>query len=169
MENEKTEKISISEKLTRLIVEYKKIIIISIVILVSAFALKIFLNLNQEKKNKEISELFIKAGIYLSNNDKSNASIIFKEIINSKNKFYSILSLNNILENDLIKDNNEIINLFEIVESLNINKDHKDLLKIKKALYLKKISREKQARKILEEIIQSKSIWKETAKEILEN
>ena len=41
-----------------------------------------------------------------------NQKILFEEIILSKNKFYSILALNTILEKKLEKDKNKIIKIF---------------------------------------------------------
>ena len=55
----------------------------------------------------------------------------------------------------------------EIVESIKMNKDNKDLIKLKKALYLKKYSKKKEGNKLLEEIISENSTWKDTALELL--
>ena len=48
-----------------------------------------------------------------------------------------------------------------------MNKDNKDLIKLKKALYLKKYSKKKEGNKLLEEIISENSTWKDTALELL--
>ena len=74
---------------------------------------------------------YVKAGIYLSSNEKDQAKDIYKEIISSKNNFYSILALNNIIENDLIKNSNEILELFKFIEKIKIEKDQKNLVKLK--------------------------------------
>ena len=125
-----------------------------------------YLNYYQNSENEKISEKFVQAGIYISSNEKEKSKIILKEIIFSKNKFYSILALNNIIENDLEKDNEEILKFFEIIENLNLTKEQKNLIKFKKALYFKKISRDLEGNKLLEEIIADNSIWKDAALEI---
>ena len=77
-----------------------------------------------------------------------------------------MLALNNIIENDLEKDSDEILKLFKIIESINIDFEQKNLIKLKKALYLKKISKDIEANKLLGEIIENNSIWKDTAIEV---
>ena len=57
--------------------------------------------------------------------------------------------------------------MFEIVESLKIEKEQKNLVKLKKALFLIDISEDNEGKKLLNEIISSNSIWKEAAIEIL--
>jgi hypothetical protein len=126
----------------------------------------IFLNYNQDKQNEKISEKYIKAGIYLLSKDKEKSKLIYKEIIFSKNKFYSILALNNIIENDLEENSDEILKFFKILENINITKEQKNLVKLKKALYFKKISRDTEGNRLLKEIIAENSIWKEAAIEI---
>ena len=45
------------------------------------------------------------------------------------------MSLNNILENQLVDDKNKIIKYFENVEDLNLTKDQKDLIILKKQFF----------------------------------
>lgn len=167
MENNVVEKTDLIVKITDIIKKKKKLLLIisftSILILFSV----IFFNIFQEKKNSKISEKYIQAGIYLSSNEKKKSNILYKEIIFSKNKFYSILALNTIIENDLEKDSGEILKLFEIIDKMNINNNHKDLIKLKKALYLKKVLKDTEGDKLLNEIIAENSVWKDTALEIL--
>ena len=54
----------------------------------------------------------------------------------------------------------------DIVENTKIEKEQKNLVKLKKALYLIKISKDNEGKKLLNEIISDNSIWKETASEI---
>ena len=67
---------------------------------------------------------------------------------------------------DLEENNDEVLKFFEIVEKINISLEQRNLIKLKKALYFKKISRDTEGNKLLEEIIADNSIWKETALEI---
>ena len=112
MENEIENKVGIIQKITNSIIKRKTILIsILALIIFSLIGLK-FLEYSKEKQAKEISEKYIKAGIYLSSDKKDQSKKIYLEIINSKNKFYSVLALNNIIENGLEKDNNKVLQLF---------------------------------------------------------
>ena len=126
----------------------------------------IYLNHQKDSRNKEISEKYIKAGIYLSSDDKIKSKDLYKEIALSKNKFYSLLSLNNIIEHELEENSDNVLKLFKSVENIIIEEEQKNLLKFKKALYLIKISKIEEGNRLLKEIISSNSIWKEAALEI---
>ena len=141
------------------------LIFILLIILISAAYLKY----DSKKKNDLIAEKYIQAGIYIALNKKDEAKVLYEEIILSKNKFYSILALNSIIENELEENSAEILKLFEVIENINITKEQKNLVKLKKALYLKKISKDKEGNKLLKEIIADNSIWKEAAMEVSNN
>tara|TARA_B100000524_G_scaffold313834_1_gene191307 strand:- start:206 stop:712 length:507 start_codon:yes stop_codon:yes gene_type:complete len=167
MENKDIDKITFSEKIENFLKGNKKKIITGLIILIIGALCYLGLIYLDNKKNKDISEKYIKAGIYLTSKDLDNSKKIYKEIILSKNKFYSPLALNNIIENDLEKDNNQVLKLFEVVEDINMENEFKDLVILKKALYLIKINRVDEGKKLLEKIISRKSTWSEIALEIL--
>tara|TARA_B100000965_G_scaffold403416_1_gene431431 strand:- start:408 stop:911 length:504 start_codon:yes stop_codon:yes gene_type:complete len=164
MENET--KINSSEKITNFVQKNKNIIVINFILIISVLVGISYFNYYQKSKNEKISEKFVQAGIYLSLNKQEESKKIYKQVISSKNKFYSILALNNILDNDLEQNNEEVLKLFDIVENIKIEKEQKNLIKLKKALYLIKISRDNEGKKLLDEIISDNSIWKEAASEI---
>ena len=167
MENEIENKPGIIEKLTSIFIKRKKFLIsLFILIILSIIGFKFF-DYYKEKKNKDISEKFIKAGIYLSSDKKSQSKEIYTDIIRRKNKFYSILALNNIIENNLEESNEEMLELFNLVESIKIDKDQKDLIKLKKALYLFKISKFDEGNALLKKIIEGNSKWKNIALELI--
>ena len=136
------------------------IIIIGVLIL-------LFINYQNKNRNIQIAEKYVTAVIYLSSNDKDNARIILEDIILSKNKFYSLVALNNIIEKKLIKDKNKILEYFEILEKLNHSKETKDLLSLKKALFLIKNSDVNYGKKILKQLIKKDSSVKLIAEELL--
>lgn len=146
----------------------KKIIIIFLFIIITIACVFLYLNTSEKKYNRYISERYTQANILLSADNKLGALKIFDEIILSKNKFYSILALNNVLEKQLTKDENRILNYFEIVEKINQTKSSSELIQFKKALYLAKIEKNELAKKILENLINNNSILKEVAKEIID-
>ena len=147
--------------------KFRFFILISLVV-IAVFALSLF-QINVKKKNSLIAEKYIQAGIYLANKKNADATLIFEEIIESKNKFYSILSLNTILEKKLLTDKEKILKLFEKTEKIIETKDQRDLIKFKKALFLINNSEFEKGKKILQDIASSKSDLKFLAEEILSN
>ncbi|RPG94781.1 MAG: hypothetical protein CBE23_001540 [Candidatus Pelagibacter sp. TMED263] len=166
MENEHTEQFDLIKKISVIVIKRKKLFLTILFIIVAILSIMIFFNYYQNIQNIKVSEKYVKAGIHLSSKDKEKAKSIYKEIVLSENKFYSILALNNLLENNLETDNEEILNLFKTVENINTTKEQKNLVKLKKALFFKKISKNQEGNKLLEEIIADNSIWKDTALEI---
>ena len=114
-----------------------------------------------------ISDKFVQAGLFLANNQKVEAKQILEEIILSKNKFYSILSLNMIIEKELITDNSKVIEYFNIVEKSISNKERKDLLNFKKALYLIKTNEIQSGNSLLKRLVEKDSMFKSVAEELL--
>jgi len=92
---------------------------------------------------------------------------IFREIIMSKNNFYSPLSLYTIIEKNLETNPNEILKYFDIIENLKIEEEQKELILLKKALYLINIDKKKEAISILQKLTKTQSNYKELANEIL--
>ena len=106
--------------------------------------------------------------IYLSSGKKNKSKKIYEEIIYDKNKFYSALALNIILENKLEKDEMKVLEYFSILEKIKTSKDHKNLILFKKALFLMDKSKKKEANRIFKDIIESGSSFKILAQEIIE-
>ena len=63
---------------------------------------------------------------------------IYEDILKSNNRFYSTLALNNIIEKNLENNDDKILEYFDTIEKLQKNKEQKDILKFKKALFLLK-------------------------------
>ncbi len=165
MENE--EKINFLER-TKIFIKENKRIFISIIILIFLVFTSIkYYDYYQESQNEIVSEKFIQAGIYLSANKKEKSIDMYEEIILSKNKFYSLLALNEIIDNELKTNEKEILRFFEVIEDIKVEDEQKNLIKLKKALYFIKISKDEEGKKLLNEIISDSSMWKDTAAEIL--
>ena len=163
MENEISDKQNFTNNIENFLKKNKKIIISFLIFVVFIIVGIFFFNHYQISETKKISESYIKGGVYLSQNKMEKAKNTYKDIILKKDNFYSLLALNNIIENKLIKDNDEIIKLFEIVENVRKEKSQKDLVRLKKALFLLEISKNKEAKLIFDDLISSNSIWKEIA------
>jgi predicted negative regulator of RcsB-dependent stress response len=158
MENEK--KTDSFEKVENFLKKNKNIFLIILTLIIFIFIGFNYFNYYQNSKNEKISERFVQAGIYLSLNKKEKSKKIYKEIVSSKNKFYSLLALNSIIDNDLEQNSEEVLELFNIVENTKVEKEQKNLVKLKKALYLIKISKDNEGEELLGEIISDNSIWK---------
>ena len=144
----------------------KKIIFLFFIIIFFAFTL-IFLNINSEKKNKLLSEKYIQASVHIAANENEKALTLLEEIINAKNKFYSVLALNTLLEKKLDNDSKKILDYFNIVQNINLENDQKDLIIFKKALYLKKIFDDDGGNELLKNLINSDSKFKNLAEVVL--
>lgn len=144
-----------------------KIIILSILFLTFIFGM---LALGELKKKNDtlVSEKYVRANLLLNSNQKEEAIKHFDEIISSKSKFYSLLSLNSILEKNLTNDQEKIINYFSDLENNNYSSELKDLISFKKALYYLKINNLTESEKILNNLINNNSKLKKIAQEVLE-
>ena len=167
MEQNVNNKIELKDKLASFYNanKYKIFVLTSVltIIFVSIFLLKI----NNEQKNSLTAEKYIKAGLYLSENKRDQSINLYEEIILSKNKFYSVLALNNILEKDLISDKNKILDYFLLLEKINKSEETRDLLIFKKALYFIKIGNIKDGNDLLKSLINKESTLKILAQEII--
>ena len=166
MEKNLNNKKKLKDKLILFFLNNKLKTYIFISLLTIAIAFVFILEINKKKNNNIMAEKFIEAELYLTS-DKKKSIKIYKEIILSKNKFYSVLALNTILDKNLIKDENEILNFFKVLEDKNKSNEQKDLLNFKKSLYLIKISKVQEGNKLLKDLVIQNSRLKPLAEEII--
>ena len=127
-----------------------------------------FIQNNIKKENINISEDFNQARILISQDKKNEGKNILFKIVEKKNKFYSPLSLFVIIDQKLEEDNQKITEMFDKVISIKgIDEENKDLIKIKKALFLTEFADEDIIIKTLNPIINSKSVWRSDAINLL--
>ena len=167
MENNIENKIELKDKINSFYKEYKVKIILLICIFFIFLIITVALKINFEKKNKLISEKYITAGLYVASNEIEKSKQIFEEIILSKNKFYSILALNSILEKNLVTDKKKMLSYFEIVENVIENEEQLELLMFKKALYLIKNSEIEEGNKLINTLIKKNSKYNSLFEELL--
>ena len=164
MNNESADKRDFSKFFIAFFKKNLKIIIIIFSIILIGFAAFIWLDIRNNNKNILISNQYNEAVILIKKDQKQKAVNILKKIINEENKFYSPLSLYLILENQLEEDPKKILELFDKILTINkIDKANKDLVKIKKALYLTKHGNEQKILVELNPVINSNSIWRNEA------
>jgi len=167
MDQSLDKKIEVKDKLISLYNRHKFKFYLVIFILFLAVATFLFLDENKKKNNKIISEKYVQAGLLMASGKAGEAQKLYEDIILSKNKFYSILSLNVILEKNLIEDKNQIIEYFEILENLNYSEESEELISLKKALYFLKQSDTETANDLLKKLIDKDSKFKSIAQEII--
>tara|TARA_B100000579_G_scaffold334948_1_gene285556 strand:- start:3009 stop:3593 length:585 start_codon:yes stop_codon:yes gene_type:complete len=148
--------------------ENSKLVLSIILIAIFAFVLIFFLDKRRENKNILISEDFNRAKILIQNDKTEESLVILKNIINKKHKFYSPLSLYLIIDFELEKNYESVAEMFDKVISIKkIDKENINLIKIKKTLFLSNHYDEQEMLKILNPIINSNSIWRSNAIQIL--
>ena len=167
MDQSAENKVEFKNRLINLYTLHKiKIFTLSIILFI-IFAFSIFLNYKNEKDKKLVAEKYIKAKIFLDSNKKNDALKIYENIILGKNSFYSILSLNTIIEKNLISDEKIVIKYFEVLEKKISNEEQKNLILLKKALYLIKIADFQNGNKILKSLVDRETILKNIAQDLL--
>ena len=167
MDQSLNKKIEFKDRIASFYTNNKFKVYLFIGILVTSIILLFFVNINKEKNNNLVAEKYIQAEQHLSSNENEKARNIYEQIILSENKFYSILALNNIIEKNLEKDDNKILEYFMLVEKIVSSKDQKDLITFKKALFLIKILKEERGKTLLKNLIEQNSRLKPLAQEIL--
>ena len=148
MDENLDKKTSYINKIANIYQKHKiKIYLLIATILTISFSY-IFFKIYEDNKNNLVSEKYIEAGLYLAKDDKIRSKKLFEEIIYEKNKFYSLLSLNTLIEKNLVTD----------VE---------DLIILKKGLYLINNLKEKEGIQLLKNLVEKNSTLKPIALEIL--
>ena len=120
----------------------------------------------QEYKNKaklEIAEIYNQITLKEITIENSNDIEQLVKIIKEKDPIYSALSLYFIIENDLVNDRKRINNFFNLVIESQEEKEIKNLIIYKKALYNADIISENELLDILNPILKSESVWKSHA------
>ena len=120
----------------------------------------------QEYKKKaklEVAELYNKITLKEITTENTNDIKQLVKIIKEKDPIYSALSLYFIIENDLMNDQKEINNFFDLVISAQEEKEIKNLVIYKKAIYNADIISENEILDILNPILKSESVWKSHA------
>ena len=135
-------------------------IIILIIIVIGVYSYDKYL----VNKKKEISDNFNSITIkFKEDNNESTANQLI-EIINKKDPTYSPLSLYFLIDNNLVTDQNIINSLFDtLIESTSLDKEIKNLVIYKKALFNADQFKEGDLLSILNPIINSESVWKSHA------
>ena len=153
-----------NEKIKKFFINYKKllisILVLVITLLISYFIIEEF----NEKKKLKISDQYNQIVTEHSKDNKQITSNALVELVNKKDPTYSPLSLYFIIDNQLITEKSKVNKLFDVViEDVSLQKEIKNLIIYKKALFNADDIGENELLKILKPIINSESVWKSHA------
>ena len=141
----------------------KKITILILTLVLILFGYFVFQEF--EKKNKiKLADRYNFAKIEFISGDKNRVKNELIDIVNEKDRTYSPLALYFLIDNNIISENKKINELFDIIiNETSLEKEIKNLIIYKKALFNSDFESENNLIKILNPIINSDSIWKSHA------
>ena len=141
---------------------YKKLISSLIFILLVLFS---YFGYQEYKKNTKlkITEIYNQITLKEITIENTNDIEQLVKIIKEKDPIYSALSLYFIIENNLVNDQKKINNFFDLVIKSQEEKEIKNLIIYKKAMYNADIISENELLEILNPILKSESVWKSHA------
>ena len=153
-----------NEKIKNFFLNNKNKLIFGIIILLVGIVGVYSFDKYQINKKQQISDTFNLVTIEYSENNKEKTSTKLIEIINEKDPTYSPLSLYFIIDNELISDQKQINDLFDIlIDQTSLDDEIKNLVIYKKALFNADKSSEGDLLNLLNPLINSKSVWKSHA------
>ncbi len=153
-----------NDKIKNFITKHKNkiifVVMTFIVILIGAYSFDKY----KTNKKKDISNKFNSTILSLSENTKNSVAKNLVNIIKEKDPTYSPLSLYFIIDNKLISNQAEVNDYFDIlIEKTSLEKEIKNLVIYKKALFNADQAQESDLLNILNPLINSESVWKSHA------
>ena len=153
-----------NEKIKNFFINNKNKLIFGIIILLVGIVGVYSFDKYQINKKQQVSDTFNLVTIEYSENNKEKTSTKLIEIINEKDPTYSPLSLYFLIDNELISDQKQINELFDIlIDQTSLDNEVKNLVIYKKALFNADQSSEGDLLNLLNPLINSKSVWKSHA------
>ena len=141
------------------IINKKKIIIFGSIFILMAIFYFLFLEIKERNKIK-LAEKYNKIKIEHTINNKEDTKNKLIEIIYENDTTYSPLALYFIIDNEILNENNEINKLFDqIINKTKLDKEIKNLIIYKKALFNSDFTSDNELLNILNPVINSESIW----------
>ena len=136
------------------------VVVVLVIVLIGAYSFDSY----KTNKKKEISNKFNSTILAHSENTKDITVQKLVKIINEQDPTYSPLSLYFIIDNKLISNQGEINTYFDVlIEKTSLDKEIKNLIVYKKALFNADLAQEGDLLNILNPLINSESVWKSHA------
>jgi predicted negative regulator of RcsB-dependent stress response len=153
-----------NEKIKNFFINNQKNLIIGFSILLVAITGYLSIEKTKERKKIKLANHFNTTIISFKTENKQKTIDQLSKLINENDNTYSPLALYFLLDNNLINDNDEINILFdELINETNLDKEIKNLIIYKKALFNSNDALENDLLQIVNPIINSESIWKSHA------
>ena len=150
-----------NEKIKNFLITNKKKIVFILGFIIFTLILFFAFAEYKDRKKVEISEKYNLLILNYNSDDKDKTYKGLTKIINQKDATYSPLSLYFIIDNDLTSSSDEINKFFDlIINKVSLDKEIKNLIIYKKALYNAENVNENELLNILNPIINSDSVWK---------
>ncbi len=153
-----------NEKIKNFFINNKKILIVviaSIIILLIGY----FSLVEIKKKSKiNLANQYNSAVLEYELGNKKKVVAELTDLVNKKDKTYSPLSLYFLIDNNLVKNKDDVNDMFDIlINKTSFVTEIKNLIIYKKALYNSDFSTENELIQLLKPITTSESIWKSHA------
>lgn len=153
-----------SEKLIQILKQNKKMVVAFLIIIILTPIIIFSLEILEKNNKKKLSEEFNNLLINKKNFKKDLLKSELVKIVESKNDTYSPLALYYLLDEDLIDDEKEINELFDIlIYKTDLKDEFTELLILKKAIFNSNFEDDQKFFSIIQPLINSKSIWKSQA------
>ena len=141
----------------------KKLIIVISAIVLIIFGYFIYEDLKKRNTIK-LANRYNLITIKFASGDKNKFKNELIDIINAKDRTYSPLALYFLIDNNIVNENNKINELFDVViNDTSLEKEIKNLVIYKKALFNSDFESENNLIQILNPVINSDSVWKSHA------
>ena len=157
-----------NEKIKNFFIEYKKkLIILFLVFILILFSYFIYGDL-QKKNKKDLANRYNFLSINFISGNKMNIQKELISIIREKDQTYSPLALYFLIDNNIIKEKITINELFDIlINETDLEREIRNLVIYKKGLFNSDSSAENELIEILNPLINSESVWKSHALNLL--
>ena len=153
-----------NEKIKNFFINNKKSLITLLIIIISIVFGYFAYEEMQNKKKIQLAEKYNSISNKFISNNQANIKKDLIEIIYEKDTTYSPLALYFIIDNNIKTTNEEINEYFDIlINDLRLDKEIKNLIIYKKALFNSDFETENNLIAILNPLINSESVWKSHA------
>ena len=150
-----------NEKIKNFFINNVKSIVVGLSIILIIIIGYLSIKEMKERNKLKLANQFNIITINFKKEDKQTTIDQLINLINENDATYSPLALYFLIDNNLTNDNNEINGLFdEVINKTKLDKEIKNLIIYKKALFNSDSSSENDLLKILNPIINSESVWK---------
>ncbi len=139
----------------------KKLIIIFFTIILIILFSYFFYNDYKKDIKLQISEKYNLALINYNKNNSPTSTSVMKNLIMARDATYSPLALYFLLDNELLKDKQEINRYFDVlIDETNLETEVKNLIIYKKGLYNSNSATEEELLNIFKPLINNDNLWR---------